>query len=231
MAIVLLGGGIIDYRGSVSGNTFSRSRFGVTVRGKVSPVQVSSSFKGRPKSLLVRFSRGWSQSITEAQRAEWNSFALTNPSTNVFGQVSYLSGQQWFVKYNVNSFLSGGILIEEPPASSGYAGLDSLTIEATAGGTDEILITASATEPPGTPFIHLLITRCLSPGIYYANGQFKDCGFLAYTAAETDIISNWSTRYVNLSLQAGKKLYCLANLIDQDSGKVSPSIMASCTIA
>jgi hypothetical protein len=227
MALVLYGGGIIDARGSVSGNTLSRSKFGSTMRAKTSPIIPVSTTRGGAQGLLVQLSRNWSILLNETERAMWNAFALVNPATNVFGQVSYLSGQQWYVRINANLTLVNGTLTTTPPATASYPGLTTLVVGTTGGTPGTIGISWTSDTPAGTPVINFFATQNVSPGIFYVNSLLRRVNYVALSGTSADITGPYTTRFPNTNILTGKKIFVLANLIDQDSGASGPGIIAS----
>lgn len=234
MSLVLYGGGIIDNRGSVSGNTFSRSKFGATMRAKTSPVNPNTAKMGLAKSKLVTASRAWATVLTDAQRDTWNAWALTQPQTNVFGQVSYLSGQQWFTKLSVNLVNLGGAAITSPPTSSSYNGLITLTTDATAAGTYNINVTYPANS--GTPYFRIFSSWAISPGVRYAAKQLRDIGSTIASAGgaasptTTPILSLFDAALPDAPFYAGAALFTFVMLQDQDTGVTSPGALSRCII-
>lgn len=226
MSIVLLGGGILDKRGSVGGDTYSRSKFGATVRAKTSPINPKTNFQGQARCRLQGVSNMWSQVLTEIERMQWNAFALLNPQTNVFGQTSYLSGQQWFSKLSVNILQVGGTIVTTPPISGSYPALTSLALSAT-NGPDSILLSFTYGAYTGTPMLYTFATPILPAGTFYANNKFRFVDSRALPGAFADVVTQWKARFVNVAPLIGTKVFVLAKVIDQDTGIDSPGIIAS----
>ncbi len=227
MSLILYGGGVIDNRGSVSGNTFSRSKFGSTQRGKVSPIQPGATKQGQARNLLSWVSQVWSTVLSVSDRAQWNSYALTNPQTNVFGQTSYLSGHQLFVRCSSNIFRTGGAISNTPPATTSQVGLItlSLTTGSSGGGTFDLTFTAPTL--PGSANLYVFATNNLSPGISYVNNQLRFIGFQPLAASPQHFISEWKATFGNVNPRAGMKQFVLAAIVDNVTGLSSAGIIAS----
>src|SRR6478752_1762055 len=128
MSLVLYGGGVIDNRGSISGNTFSRSKFGATIRAKTSPINIINAKTSQRRATLQSVAGLWGTLLTETERQQWNAFALLNPRTNVFGQIRYLSGMQWFTKLSINLVNANISVVTTPPSTGSYPAMNSLSI-------------------------------------------------------------------------------------------------------
>src|SRR5882724_6355282 len=140
MASVLYGNGIIDARGSVGGTVMTRGRSGATHKAKTSPVQPPSSVRNVKQGIFVTASRAWSLTLSAADRAAWNAFALVNPSTNAFGAKAYLSGFQWFCKCAMNKLAMNGSFNNTPPLSGSLSGpLSFSTVANSAAGGSLVL--------------------------------------------------------------------------------------------
>lgn len=227
MSLVLYGNGVVDNRGSVGGSTYSRSRAGATIRAKTSPTQWKSDLRQQAKGKLATISQQWANILTDAERVAWNSFALITPSTNVFGQTTYLSGQSWFCKCNVNLLNAGATLLTAPPASPSVPGLISLTIvpDSSAGGSVGITYTDAGL--PADFYLSMKFTQPISPGIYYVNNLLRQILYAHNQVSGFSITTPYTDRFPQVVYDAGRKVFALATIIDSTSGIESPPIMAS----
>lgn len=227
MSNVLYGGGVIDARGSVSGITMSRSRFGASHRAKVSPIQPQSPFQTEARNWLSNWSQTWSQVLTAAQRAAWNSYALTTPATNVFGQTSYLTGHQWFVRLNSNIQRCSGASILVPPAFTSMPGFTALSCTSSHVPGAVLRVFYAAPALPGTPYMYLFASQSLSPGIAYANNQLRFIGALPLAGSPINWEGSYLTRFRNVYPVGGRKTFILGTIVDQASGLQSAGFITS----
>lgn len=226
MALALYGGGITDLRGSVGGNTHSRSKYGSTVRAKTSPIQPRTGHQTGARSQLVNVTNRWSQVLTEAQRLQWNAFALTQPQTNRFGQISYLSGQQWFNKLGVvGTSLTAGNYFTVPPATGTYPSVTGLTFTATHAGAGTMDINYAGTPGVGTPFINIYASQCLTVGTSYVSSKLKLIGAQVATNGAHSILTLWKNRYGQYAPLVGMKVFLLIITANNDDGTSSAGIM------
>jgi hypothetical protein len=122
MAIIKFGGGITDARGSLAGNTFTRSRAGSVVRQRVAPIQPNSMSQSRQRQLLASAVAVYT-SFTTAQVAAWQALADQITKTNKLGDTYTPSAIQTFIGYYIDqsnigrqSLMGSGY----PPPSSAY---------------------------------------------------------------------------------------------------------------
>lgn len=226
MSLVLYGGGITDMRGSVGGNTHSRSKFGATVRAKTSPVQPRTSHARASRTQLTNVTNRWSQVLNTTQRAAWNAFALTQPTTNRFGQISYLSGQQWFNKLNITAnAITAANYQATPPATGTYPGITSLSLAAANAGGGSMDITYAGTPGTGTPYVLIYATQCLTQGTYYVSSKLKLIGAQAASDGTHSIISLWKARFGNFAPLTGSKVFVLVKTANNNDGTSSTPII------
>lgn len=113
--LVKYGGGILDARGSIGGQTHSRNRYGAYVRARTTPVNPNSQRQSEVRALNALVTSRWLAALTIAQRAAWGVFASNVPAKNKLGEVINLSGFNQFVKSNIVSANSGLPFIDDAP--------------------------------------------------------------------------------------------------------------------
>jgi hypothetical protein len=152
MASIRFGGGIVDARGSIAGNTFSRNGNGAYLRARVAPVQPNSPAQTQARQLFGARSQAFAQ-LTEDQVKAWNDAATgtLGAYTNRLGEPSQYSGAQLFNKINGVRAAFGLDQLDDPPAVAATAPIElvDLGISYDAGGgngvfTQDILINGSA---------------------------------------------------------------------------------------
>lgn len=101
MAKILLGGGVSGLSGSIGGTTFSRNSNGAYARNKVTPVDSKTPEQLAARSIFTAISTSY-RDLTPAQRAGWKDGAPNFPYVDVFGQSKTYTGNQLFMKLNMN---------------------------------------------------------------------------------------------------------------------------------
>ena len=140
MALIKFGGGIIEMRGSIAGNVFSRNRYGAYMRARTKPINPNSSRQDAIRAIVSEVSLRWFGSLTQLQRDAWGVFAANVPAKNKLGEVIYLSGFNQFVKSNIASLNAGLDGINEGPVVFDLPGADLDFVPSIDAGTQLISI-------------------------------------------------------------------------------------------
>jgi len=117
MALIKLGGGVIDIRGSMAGNTFSRNRFGAYVRARTKPVNPNTSRQQAVRNRMQALTTAWNQSLSDAQRTAWAQYAAAIPWLNALGEEQYLTGFNMFVRSNAAILQAGLTQVNAGPTT------------------------------------------------------------------------------------------------------------------
>lgn len=117
MAKVQFGSGVAAISGRTAGTVFSRNKGGAYMRRFSVPTNPATQKQDAARNKLSNASSGW-RNLTQAQRAAWNAWALTNPIIDRLGAAVVMSGHQAYVKINCNAQIVGlGIAFLNPPAA------------------------------------------------------------------------------------------------------------------
>jgi len=130
MALVLLGGGVTDIRGSIGGTTFSRNQGGNYARARTKPINQRSALQTERRARISELGRSWWDTLDQAERENWVTYAEQTSWTNRLGQTISISGIAAYVRTNVNRIIGKLAQITEAPPSGGHAG--EVTFSATA---------------------------------------------------------------------------------------------------
>lgn len=104
-----------ELMGSVGGLTFQRNRSGKIVRQRPTVGKKNTTKQQRSHQLHANALRGW-QLLTNEQRSNWNTYALTWTKENKFGQTKTLTGANWYESVNFWRNLLSLALLTNPPA-------------------------------------------------------------------------------------------------------------------
>ncbi|MBA7554416.1 hypothetical protein ES705_47036 [subsurface metagenome] len=124
MALIKFGGGIIEMRGSIAGNVFSRNRYGAYSRARTKPINRNTPLQDAIRAIVSVVSRAWFETASQDQRDAWGVFAANVPAKNKLGEVIYLSGFNQYVKSNVTSISAGLPAIQAAPTTFTLPGED-----------------------------------------------------------------------------------------------------------
>jgi len=105
MARIKLGPMVTDISGSVGGATFQRSRFGITMRSKPLPIRSQTIPQYNVRNIIRSLQNSW-QSLTDAQRLQWDRFIDFSGQGILRDRSVKLSGQTLFLKYQFHRLLA-----------------------------------------------------------------------------------------------------------------------------
>lgn len=151
--------------GSIAGTTSSHNRAGQYTRNRRSPVQpVGTGRRAFIRSAFGGASTAWA-ALTAANQAAWIAYAAGHPITDALGQSITLTGHQMFVAVATQLLNVGSALPTIPPVSSAVAapictaftvthlGVITVTLTASGGASDFILVSFSAPVSAGVTFM------------------------------------------------------------------------------
>lgn len=131
MAVIMLGGGVTDIRGSIGGTCFSRGPAGAMCRMRIKPIRVRNNSVGMVRALMGYVSNYWGSVMSVAGRAGWNTYAVGTTFQNKVGFSINISGMSCFARANVLRMQVGMALITTAPVDPGHAVAPIFTATAT----------------------------------------------------------------------------------------------------
>ena len=133
MARVQFAAPITVIKGSIGGWTFHKNRSGNIIRLRGQASKQSTTKQTAAHELHQTFLREF-QKLSLSSKEAWDTFALTFPKDNKFGEEKNLTGQNWFESVNQNRELVQESILQIPPAHILPVGVPAtiLTIDETA---------------------------------------------------------------------------------------------------
>lgn len=122
MALIMLGGGVTDIRGSIAGTTFARSAAGNYARSRKKPVNPRSPLQNTRRAWLSYLAKYWSEWCTEQERTDWRAYAMGTSWTNKLGQSIEINGLAAFMRLNMLISMYSGTLRHAGPTAMGHGG-------------------------------------------------------------------------------------------------------------
>lgn len=117
MALIKFGGGIVDMRGSIAGNTFARNRAGAYARARTKPVNPNTALQQAVRNNLQALVNAWSEVLTDANRIAWAQYAAAVPMTNRLGEAMNLTGFNMFIRSNTALLQAGLAQVNDGPTT------------------------------------------------------------------------------------------------------------------
>lgn len=187
--------------GSQGNTTNSRGRSGQIQRQRSVPTNPNTAAQSAARSRLSTLSAGW-RGLTDAQRANWNSFASSYTMTNPLGQSFHLTGHQAFIQINSVNLLNGDASLTVPPALPSFVAPTITTLTATAGTP---ALSMGGTSPATGTKLMFFVSQQKSAGVSYMNDFRYLATFTTATSSKFDITAAYVAKFG--ALIAGKKIF------------------------
>jgi hypothetical protein len=159
MALIQLGGGVTDIRGSIGGTTYSRGPAGNIARRRVKPVNPSSSRQCSRRNTFDQLSHEWVRNLTEDERTAWRYYASNTNFVNALGATIQISALACFIRTNALRLMIGQALTSVAPTAPGQASGLSFTATRVADSFDIIIPAAPQGWSPNTPNDWIIVSE------------------------------------------------------------------------
>lgn len=206
--------------GSLAGMTLSRNRGGLYLRGRSNPVNPSSGAQVEIRTYFGNLSTRW-QSLTDAQREAWTTYAQNVTVKNSLGEDITLTGHQMYIRNNTARLLAGFNEVDDGPTEFSSDVLSPVSISADGPG-DQFSVTFEETDDwVDEDDAGLLVygSRQQAPTINYFKGPYRFAGVI-----EGDSVTAPTSPQVLDSifeLDGGNSVFCRVQSVRAD-GRVSP---------
>lgn len=177
MANIRAGSLVVDIRGRVGTEIYSRNSAGPIVRSAGSWVQPDTQRQLDARAVITALSQAWSGTLSDAQRKTWRTYGRQWPRPNKFGEVTITNGYLAFIRCNAlhyRQYTALGFLVA-PPAGPIHPPTFTFDVDAGEAG--------SLTLPPTnylTPRADLRLFlhggQQVNPGVDYFSGPWRYIG-------------------------------------------------------
>ncbi len=179
MALIQLGGGILDARGSIGGQVFSRNRSGNYIRARITPVNPRSPRQNVIRAVIQTLANAWSAVLTQAQRDAWEVYAANIVRQNKLGAQIKLTGFNHYVRSNAPRLQSGDPRVDDGPLDLTLPGADPTFAAIVDEATQLITVTFDDTLPwanqdDGSMFVSMSLPA--TQGTNFIGGPFRRAG-------------------------------------------------------
>lgn len=221
---------VSEARGKVSGNVFSKNKGGAIVRNRVTPINRRSTSQQNQRQVLAALAASW-RGLSDAERASWNAASPNFPQSDNLGQTIYLSGEQLFVRCNLNLTLTGNSLIDTAPTPASFAVLAFTSLTATA---DDGIVSLAFTPTVPTGFeLVVRATAPYSPGkSFVPQSAFRFLKSIAPAATSPQVLTTeYAAVFGAITGATGQKIAVEMFLVEQVSGLAGIPVRGVGTIA
>lgn len=196
MGSIRVGSVVVDIRGKVGEQVYSRGPGGLQVRSVGTWEQPNTQRQVDVRTISKKLAVAWSTLLTESQRAGWRAYGRQWPRVNKWGEPLNIGGYQCFFRACHYYFrgmgdldpghavVDGDLLVKDAPSGGGYAA-PLLTFSA-AAGTDELTLTVPPTNYEAMPlncYVWLFGGKPVGPGVQWFGGPWRYIGANAYWGA------------------------------------------------
>lgn len=224
--LIKFGSIVVDGRGKLGGQVYSKNRGGNYVRNNAVPTNPQTTFQQQQRAQLTQLSQGWS-ALTPEQIRDWNNATAEFQRSNAFGDQKRLSGKNLYTSLNRELLVSGQSIISDAP-SPGEINVP-ISVEANFVVNDEFLLTVELGDSSTSGFMVVVATPPVSNGTSYVKNRLRVVEVTPITGAitEIDIVSQYEERFGTIS--EGDKVFVGAYTINT-IGQRSPQIVDSTVI-
>jgi len=165
MALLILGPMAAEARGSIGGTVFSRNRTGAIARQRVKPVNPGSARQTSVRTQMATLQGHWRDTLTAAQRSDWENYANSVSLPNRVGGENRLTGPNVYIRSNSIIIRAGLARLDDAPDNFGGAafpvmtfsgstvtGLRILTVTPALAANDILQVLTSGSRPQSVNF-------------------------------------------------------------------------------
>lgn len=120
--------------GSVGGLTFAHNRGGLYSRARSIPTDPATALQTAIRNHMASLSARWRATLTAAERAAWDAYALATPLLDSLGEPRNVGGVGMYQRGNVPVLISGVAegVVDAGPVTNGLPALNTVTPTVTA---------------------------------------------------------------------------------------------------
>jgi hypothetical protein len=119
---------VAQMSGKLAGSVFARCRYGNYIRTLTSPINSSTPYQERVRSLFTQVVSGW-YNLTDDERAAWNSRAAMSSGGISFGESFNYTGRALFSQLNRNLQEIGEAMLTTPPVLDPVETFDTFSVD------------------------------------------------------------------------------------------------------
>jgi len=165
--------------GSAGGLTASRNRYGQYFRARVLPVNPNSTDQQAVRNAMTTMVQRWIQTLTPAQRIDWANYATNVPVVNKLGESIFLTGQNMYVRSNVQRLRNDPTtIVDDAPTiyNLGTFTPVQMTIDTATGQMSLAFTDTDAWAGEIGGFMFLFVSRPMSLTRNFFGGPYRDTG-------------------------------------------------------
>jgi len=197
----------VEARGRMGGLVYNTWHGISIVKAHSGPNQPNSAKQLEARARLVTIGAGW-RDLTQVQRDAWGVYADAHPESDWTGNPLRLTGQNWYIRCNVQLARMAQAAIDVPPA---VAAPDAITGWATALTVADL--TVEWTAPVLVDYIDVFFLGPVSTGV---DPKFE------HAVNYSTVIASTVTPYIVVLAAPAGRWRCWGRVLDVATGLASP---------
>jgi len=227
MASIKFGNFIVDARGKVSGNVYSKNKGGAYARTRVKPANPRSSFQSAVRAFFTTNSQAW-RALTDVQRQSWIQGVGNFVRKNRLGDAHNLSGNSLYQSLNKNLADVAIAPIDVCPSPADVSTVSILTAVAD-NSSQSLVITLGAAVPANTS-IKVFVSASVSPGVNSIGTKLRQLtSFPAAHAAALTLTTLYTARFGAVG-DVGSKIFYKIVPVNETTGQAGAAIAGVATV-
>lgn len=230
MALIKLGGGVSDIRGSIGGTVFSKNRYGSYTRNRTIPVNPGSAAQTKIRACSGQIRDAWFNTLTTAQRAAWAVYANNVQVQNRLGETITLTGWNMFARTNLAMLYNDYDIVADAPTEFSLAEQDSTLAITVSEASQEISVAFDDTmtwcDEDGAALI-IYASRPQNPTVNYFKGPYLVAGKIEGDSVTPPTTP--TTISVPFAVVEGQKVFAQARIVRAD-GRLSEPFRVNCSV-
>ena len=228
MASIKFGNIVVDARGKINGNVYSKNKGGAYSRVRVIPTNPRSAAQTAVRNFFTTASQAW-KALTDTQRNGWVQSVAQFQRLNRLADKISLSGNSLYVSLNKNLADVGIAAISDAPSPQDVASVVVSSTAASTGG-QTLTITLSGAVPANTS-LKVFCSNAQSPGVASIGTKNRQIiSFASAHAAALDLTTAYLAKFGTVGSLGNKIFYSIVP-VNEATGQAGGAIRGVITIA
>lgn len=173
MASIKFGNIVVDMRGKISGNVYSKNKGGAYSRVRVIPTNPKSAAQATVRGFLTQLSQAW-RGLGAAAIHGWNQAVVNFQKKNRLADMHVINGNALYVSLNKNLLDVGLAAIDTPPSVVEVSPL--VVSSAVADQSANTLIITLDAVVPALTSVKVFASPAVSPGVNSIGSKLRQIG-------------------------------------------------------
>lgn len=226
MAKLRYGSIIVEARGRVGGQTLTVGQYGPTLTTNPARNNTATPAQSMQLAQFASIAALWRDTLTDAQRLDWQFFSTAHPQPDPYGNLRPLSARTLFLQINARRRTAGDAALLDPPLADDVQPLETLTLAIAANGTQTLTWTPTPT--PTNHRLRIFAQAPRSPGQLRPSGARNLITIAALsTASPLDLTALYAAKFTP-PLQH-QKVFVLCDLYHNVNGYTSAALWTTAT--